>query len=301
MRHPLSEPINRATNDWIRRFELMPDDPAAQQRHEEYGWFTGRTYPHASREVLEVATYFVAWLFLADDQLDETDLGRELDRVASLHARFGAVLSGASPRPDDAKLTHALHDVRTRFVEIASPAWVDRFCHDTIGYFEANRWECENRRRQHIPSLAEYIAMRPYTGAVIPCFDIILLTNAIDLPERIHDHPLVEATLLTANRIICYSNDILSLSKEIRHGDVYNLVILIQHEQGCSREEAIARATRLHDAELATYLDLERSLTSFEAPIATQLASLTAGLRAWIRANYDWSERAARYKDVSAA
>ncbi|AKT38621.1 terpene synthase family protein [Chondromyces crocatus] len=295
--HPLAEPINRATIDWTHRVGIMPTEPAAQRRHEEYGWFGGRIYPTASEEQLDLASCFLAWLFLADDQLDETLLGRETTQVAHLHTRFDSILGGAHARPDDVPLVHALEDILVRLAKLASAPLLERFCRDVSAYFEANRWECENRRRHNVPCVAEYVAMRPFTGAVIPCFDLIYLTNQVDLPERLHAHPLVQATQLAANRVICYSNDILSLGKEIRHGDVNNLVILIQHEQRCSLNDALHRAAALHDAELATYLSLERSLTAFEEPVASHLARLTAGLRSWMRANGDWSERAARYKD----
>ncbi|MGX9291388.1 terpene synthase family protein [Bacillus sp. A015] len=63
-----------------------------------------------------------------------------------------------------------------------------------------------------------------------------------------------------ANKIINLTNDIMSLRKELRLGDVHNLVIRIREQTQICLEEAIDEVKRMHDDELKQYLKLEQEL-----------------------------------------
>jgi hypothetical protein len=65
------------------------------------------------------------------------------------------------------------------------------------------------------------------------------------------------------NNVVCWSNDIVYLEKELRRNDVHNLVIVLQCHVGRTLEEAVTLATRRHDDEIQASMDLEaRVLTS---------------------------------------
>lgn len=291
-----AEAVNRGTIAWAGRYDLMPRAAAARGRHEEYGYIAARVYPNAPAEALQVASDFVAWLFFADDQNDETDVGCRLSWMKGLHGRFGAALEGHGPASGDGPLCHALHDILSRASRRAPEGWMGRFSRSLLEYFAASRWECENRRLSLVPSPATYLAMRPFTGAVYACFDLFAVTDALHLPAAVHDHPVVQALRLRANNVIGTCNDILSVEKELSHGDVHNLVLAIRHDQRCSLQEAIQRAAAWHDAEVGAYLALEPCMPSFGSAVDADLARYAGGLRAWMRGNLDWSLASARYR-----
>lgn len=291
-----AEAVNKGTIAWACRYDLMPRAPAEKRRHEEYGHIAARVYPNAPAEALQVASDFVAWLFFADDQNDETDVGCRLSWMKELHARFGAVLEGHGPTSQDRPLCHALHDLVSRASRRAPAGWMGRFSRSMLEYFAASRWECENRRLSVVPSPATYLAMRPFTGAVYACFDLFAVTDALHLPAAVHDHPVVQALRLRANNVIGVCNDILSVEKELSHGDVHNLVLAIRHDQRCTLQEAIHRAAAWHDAEVGAYLALEPCMPSFGSAVDADLARYAGGLRAWMRGNLDWSLASARYR-----
>jgi hypothetical protein len=291
-----ADAVNRGTIAWACRYGFMPNTPAERRRHEEYGQFAARVYPNAPFESLQIASDFIAWLFFADDQNDETDAGCRIDWMTALHARFGAVLGGERPTSQDEPLCHALHDLRTRASQRAPACWMGQFSRSVLEYFAASRWECENRRLGIAPTPATYLAMRPFTGAVYTCFDLFAITDGLYLPDAVREHPVVQALRLRANNVICVCNDILSIQKELQHGDVHNLVLAIQQEQDCTLQEALERAVTWHDAEVVAYLTLERRLPSFGSAVDAELARYAGCLRAWMRGSLDWSRASARYR-----
>lgn len=291
-----AEAVNQGTIAWAHRYGLMPSAPAERCRHEEYGHFAARVYPNAPAEALQLASDFIAWLFFVDDQNDETDAGCQIHWMQELHARFGAMLEGDKPADQDHALCHALHDLRARASRRAPAGWMGQFSRSVLEYLAASRWECENRRLHLAPSPATYLAMRPFTGAVYPCFDLFAITDGLRLPGAVHEHPVIQALRLRANNVISACNDILSIEKELLHDDVHNLVVAIRREQRCSLQEAIERALIWHDAEVVAYLTLEKRLPSFGPSIDAELVRYAGCLRAWMRGNLDWSRDSARYR-----
>ena len=67
---------------------------------------------------------------------------------------------------------------------------------------------------------------------------------------------------LMAINVVCWSNDLLSLAKELQHGDRHNLVIALRTQYRLPLREAINRAAELHNAEVRAFLTLEARLGS---------------------------------------
>jgi 5-epi-alpha-selinene synthase len=99
-----------------------------------------------------------------------------------------------------------------------------------------------------------------------------------------------------ANNVVCWSNDIISLDKEMKRGDVHNLVLALRCEHQLVLQEAIDHAGELHDAEVRAFIDLEPRLPSFGAAVDAELARYVVILRSWMRGNLDWSHASGRYR-----
>jgi len=91
-----------------------------------------------------------------------------------------------------------------------------------------------------------------------------------------------------ANRAICWSNDLFSIHKELAHGDVHNLAIVLQHESALSIGDAVAAAVRMHD-------DAIRQFERDEPGLPPAMHRFVDALKGWVRANLDWSIETGRY------
>jgi 5-epi-alpha-selinene synthase len=100
------------------------------------------------------------------------------------------------------------------------------------------------------------------------------------------------------NNVISWANDIVSLEKERRQGDVHNLAIILSHERNLSLQAAVNQVGALHDDEVGAFIALARRLPSFTPTIDADLQRYVSGMRFWMRANLDWSLDAVRYQSL---
>lgn len=287
--------VGKGTIEWAGRHGLLTE-PNQRYRLEavRVGWLIARTNPTTSLEALQLLADWCTWLFLQDDQCDERGIGKDPDAVAAIHGRSYEVLAGASLRRDDRPLTRALVDLRQRFLARARPGWMDRFLHSVASSFRASIWEAGNRAQGIIPDMDSYLDHRPFTGGVYTLVETIELTEQLGLPYEIYENPYIQKLVRRAVNVVCWSNDIVSLAKEIKQGDVHNLVLVLQHRYGISLQDAIHRAAELHDAEVRAFMELEANLPTFGAydPALYHYVMLQ---KAWMKGNLDWSYMSGRY------
>lgn len=300
--NPHAAAVQHDTVAWVRHFQLVRSDAASQRFHAaKFGWLAARAYPRADFDELALASHWNVWLFMLDDQCDEGGIGKDPARLGVLFASLLGILQRPPTDPPPGALASALHDLWRRMRARAAPAWRLRFIKDAADYFTACLWEAANRAAGRTPTVQDYIAQRPLTGGLITDVDLIDLTEHIDLPEAVRLHPTIQRLTSMANNVVCWSNDLISLAKEIRHGDVHNLVLAIQHERRCDLPEAMARAAALHDHEVAGFLSLERRIPSWGPAIDMDLARYIAVLRSWMRGNLDWAFETGRYRPPASA
>jgi 5-epi-alpha-selinene synthase len=299
--NPHAKAAQQHNLEWAQRLRLAA--PADYQHFyaSNFAGLAARTYPNAPCEELMIVADWCTWLFLQDDDCDEASVGAEPTQLAARHARFRQILRGAEVTTEDLPLTHALFDLRQRMRRRTTAVWMQRFSDSVGDYLDANIWEATNRQARRTPDVATYLAKRPFTGAMYACLDLIDLTEGIDLPAAVRCHREVRRLSLMAINVVCWSNDILSLAKELQHGDLHNLVIALCAQYKLTLREAINRAAELHNAEVRAFLILEAHLPSFGKSVDAELRRYVAVLRAWMRGNLDWTLAAIRYRPANSA
>jgi hypothetical protein len=96
------------------------------------------------------------------------------------------------------------------------------------------------------------------------------------------EHPDVQRLTSMTNNVISWANDIVSLEKELRQGDVHNLALILSHERKLSLQAAVDQVGALHDAEVYAFMALARRLPSFTPAIDADLQRYVSGMRFWI-------------------
>ena len=188
-----------------------------------------------------------------------------------------------------------MYDLRERIRARAAPGAMARCVQSVEEFFAACVWEATNRKQGITPDVATYIKMRPFSGGLYTYINLIEIIEQITLPRRVREHPTVQRLTLTANNVVCWTNDIVSLAKELKQGDVHNLVLALQHKHRLTLQEAMDRAAALHAAEVRAFIDLELRLPSFGTVLDSQVKAYSSVLRSWMRGNLDWSYTSGRY------
>ncbi len=295
--NPHAEAAEQHSLAWAKRFGIIT--PAAYQRlcAANFGILAARTYPTAPREELLIVSDWLVWVFLKDDQ----ELGQRTEDLAALHAKFLSILEGADPTGRDVPFIHALADLRLRVQRRMSPRQMRFFIQTVRDYLTSVVWETANRATGVAPDVATFMHQRQYVSGVYTMLMFIELCERIELPPNLRGASVVRRLNRLTNNVIAWSNDLFSLEKELRHGELFNLPSALRSEYGLTLQAAVARAAEMHNAEMRAFLELESSLPSFGAVADAMLKRYVAGLRSWMRGNFDWSQTTERYRSLAQA
>lgn len=293
IKQPHGEVVAEVT-DWLTMFGLGPA-PSYLRKYMAQGFtsLASTLHPQASREWEVALGKWYCWAFLHDDRCDASELGRQPARIKALTDRLAALFAGATVHPEDEPLGHALIDLRGDLLMLGGAAWFAELSTELGHYFAALQWEAHNRAAATTPSVSRYLEMRPVTVG-LRIDDLFSRADKVAMPERSDGQPLLELTRL-ANELVCWSNDLVSLDKELQQGDVHNLVQVLQHEYGLSLQEAVEQAKQQHDETLHDYLDAEQSVRQ-KFKDWRDLELYLELLRARIRGIHDWAIVSGRYR-----
>jgi hypothetical protein len=287
------EETQEFTNQWACHFRFLPNETALGRFSRiKVGCLTNRGYCGAPVEMLKLVSCWLSYTFFLDDQAEKIV---DPEQLQSFCSRFVGFLQSPSNCEGKGPLFEALGNLWGQSLSLApSATWSQRFIRDLSEYFQSNIWEASNKQQNRIPSLAEYLHYRQYTVAVYVYFDLYELAHQINLPENV---PEVSELTRTANNIISWFNDIISLQKELSSNDVHNLVLVLRNEMQCSLQEAMDRAVHMHNLEMKKFLELERSVRNDAkfSEYSSEINRYLDGLRTCIRGNVDWSHESGRY------
>ena len=296
-----ADEVHRGTAGWARRLGLLPDEEARQLFDVTgLGRLVARTHPDSSLEDLRLISDWYAWLFLQDDVRDEAEVGRRPGELSEVDARFLDLLEGAEPTEQDAPLAQALHDLSRRLgarlrQNGLSDVWMRRFVRVVEEHLDATLWEAANRARGTAPDLKTYVRMRPLTGGLSIVDELVEIVEGTHLPQEVRDQASVRRLTDASHNVTCWANDVLSLEKELRHGEVNNLVMVLRDAEGLGLQEAVDRAVAMHDAEVDAFVGLSGNLP-VRAGRRRQARALCLVPRGPDEGVLDWSLETGRYR-----
>jgi hypothetical protein len=300
--HPQVEQVHEHTFAWARGHRLLQRERAIRRFHaSRFAWLAARVHARAHFEELALTNDFFTWLFLLDDQFDDSSAGRQPERMQVVVDRLLAVLDikrASHVQPLRGPVADALVDLWERARPLTTPDWRRRFAGHLRDYLQAYLWETGNRARGETPELARYIQMRQDAGAMHLALDYIDLAEHVELPSEIYEGTLMQALLLAINNIVCWQNDIVSVEKEMAHGDFSNLVLVLCKAYEYSLQEAVERANELITAEIRLFEHLCRCTRDLLPGHQQEIEKYLASMRAWIRGNLDWSLESLRFREI---
>lgn len=294
---PFAEKVDQHTFRWLHKYDLLQSQEMyAKFKKFKFAWMTARTYPYADYEFLCIANNLYSWLFVLDDQLDnikpETNSVREKTFLQKFIADFTRILRyDKMVSPDEGgNILASLSDFWGHMLKISSASWQSQFALSFKATFEAAVWEAVNAKKNRLPDVEQYMGLRPFFSGANLGTDMIEVATKVSLPIYILQNEKFQKLVDLARRVVCWANDLFSLSKELAHGDEHNLVIVLMNERGIPLEEAISEAAKVHNREVRQFIELKYKLPSFgDKKIDDDIRRYLDALEVMVRGFFDWS------------
>jgi hypothetical protein len=295
--NPHVEVAHERTLAWAKHFGLVQSESALRRfLAARFAWLTARAYPTVGEDELVLINEWLVWLFLFDDQFDDSPYAWQSEHIQQVLQVYISVVTHAQRHKGPA--VEAFYDLCERSFQGMSLTWKTRLSFHLVHYFETYLWTAHNRAQGIVPDHKSYIARRQHSGGMTLAFDLIEFAHHIELPEELLRTEPFQILTSTTNNVVCWSNDIFSLQKERARGDVNNLVVIVQHEDGVSFQEAVERVHKMVVQQVKLFEAAEQALPVCSPQLGQAVTLFLDGLKAWMRANLDWSLETQRYSQV---
>ncbi|MFD9624037.1 terpene synthase family protein [Streptomyces virginiae] len=302
--NPMGREADQHSRRWARKCGLvLTEESDRRLAATRPGMLAAHCYPSASLPNLRVLADWMTWLFSLDDQVDEGPLGRHPDLLERAFAGGVACLENSDAAHAKNPLWIALHDLVRRFSKRIPEGLEYRFRHHVMDYFRACVWQAAHRQGA-IPDLETFPQMRRDAGAIMPSFDLIEFSVGAALPTELYYSATYQRLLISAANVVCWTNDVMTVEKEMARGDDQNLILVVQKNKGISLDAATADVIRRIRDQIKRFLKAEEELphTLDELLMGDgqrdTVARCVALLRAWMRGHVDWGQVTARYLEI---
>lgn len=276
--------------EWAVGADLL-GTPGLRSRFQQarFGECAAYVYPDAPD--LLIYAKWCAWLFIADDEFDENRAPQEggIDKGV-----LGFLpLDGAPSTEPASAVTRALVELWAEISREMSAELRDRFRHHVDQYCRSYGNEVARARTGTAPSLAAYIDLRRNSGAVETCIDLIERQKAAAVAVTPETDPMITMLRTATNDVVCWSNDVASVSKEVGHGELNNLVAVLRQETDSDWKKAEVLAARMASTRTRDFDALQRNLLSIDR--SPETAMFVEGLKHWIAGSLAWHLTSPRY------
>ncbi|KAF9465679.1 terpenoid synthase [Collybia nuda] len=281
--------------DWASSFKLFPADRQRAFQAIIPGLLGSMAYPNHSREHFRTACDLMGILFAVDEVSDR--LGPGEARVVA-DAMMDALRHPEKKRDaTEPRLAEMLRSFWVRALGTASNTTVRRFVKSYEDYVRAMTQEAQDRQHKSVrKSMAEYLDLRRYTGAIKPSFDCLLLP--LEISDALLDSPAVKELEMIAIELIAVANDIVSFNVEQARGDIHNLVIvLMDGDEKLGVQAAMDMVGDWYRQRCRDFIEGLKRLPSVDGGDYEVLClhQYAWGLGNWVTANYEWSFESHRF------
>lgn len=287
---PYAVEIQSSTIDWAKKINVLNETTTIEKyKKQNIGYLASRAQPYDSFLDVRLASEYLLLFCMLDDYSDlvtnPLDFKDYSDRIIS-------ILKG-NPTDKDNFLS-GWEDWWER-VKVGTPIdWQNRITESITKCFEAMTLEIGQQFKNQIPKVHDYINNRQHSGSVLVCFDLIERGGKRYLPIEARSNLFMDL-ITSAGKITNWTNDILSLEKELRDGEMHNLVISVQKHSQISMQESLDYVKKMLNTEINKYNELKKHLLNLNNPYKEKLKQYIYYLETGVRGNYEWSMRTKRF------
>lgn len=297
LRYPFSHALNpdaaemeEILHSWINtHYSFLPEKVKYKYLHTGMGHCGGCTYPKASLTQLKTICRFFIWAFTVDDLYEFSSVAQiqTIEDISMLALREGHYTSNDP-------LYNQLPTLREDLIAIGSEEWLrGRFCDSLALYFKGIKEALEYRKTKIFPSMEAFTAIRLNDVNVFPMINLAEAITGTVLPDAVIKDAALERLKMLTCRILTWANDYFSAHLE-QGKDVFNLVLMTQHHQKCSLEEAYTELVKIHNEDVSEFCSIAGNLPDYPAynkPVRQYVENLELMIAGYLHWTLELTER----------
>ncbi|NSL90361.1 hypothetical protein ECE50_026295 [Chitinophaga sp. Mgbs1] len=253
--NPYAAAAESKIGGWIEAYYgFLPEKVKKKYMHTGVGLAAGCMFPRANAEQLTAICRFFLWAFIVDDSFEYA----MVEEIRQIRGNALPIMRGHQAKPATA-LYQQLPLLRRELLSFSSEAWINRFCNSLDGYFDGVEMEIPYRVNMKYPDFETFYAIRERAVNVEPLVNLAEAITGTIIPGAILAHPTLQQLSQLTCRILSWCNDLFSAHLE-KGNDVLNLVLMIEHVQNCTLDEAYRKALSIHDGDVASFSALRTNL-----------------------------------------
>lgn len=289
---------------WMVEMGLTADPEANEEQFRDWklGECAAWMFPSGTAEGVALAADLMGWYFAPFDDQFDGELGKNPANAAKiiedlleiLHLPEGAPLRAQYP------VAVAFADLWWRSCRQMSSAWRQRAAHHWKQYLVGQLAEVVNRRHRRKLDADSHLRQRAATTSVRVLFDLIESTAGFELSDRAWYMPVLDEIRQLNVEIVSIRNDLVSAEKEEAAGDLdNNLLLILEHQEGYSRLEAVDELRRMTHERFARVLELETHVGKMDDVLFPKerfaLRRYMQGLHDMNAGDDEWEHTSGRY------
>lgn len=305
--YPDVDILRQRVFEWFRSYGMLNADAAVQKHLSADIAGLGGSWYDAPVENILLPTCAPILAAMIDDQVDGA-LDRRPDLVAQLVNDLNSVMY-TDPHVfsfPDAAVVQAFSGLWAGSAQGMSARWTAHLRSAWEQYYNAYIVETHNRFSGSMMKIDEYIPFRRESGYMYVGIAYLEQVQGFEVPPALRAMPQIRELHNICCDVISIANDIHSLEKEEKRGEIHNIAILLQHERHCSRHEAIDTTCKMIHEWCERFFVLENEIPvicqSFRLPeeITTAVQAHVTGLGKLIGGYCAWGRTTRRYHAYNA-
>ncbi|ALR30925.1 hypothetical protein ATE47_10460 [Chryseobacterium sp. IHB B 17019] len=239
---------------------------ATREKYKRHGLASAAAYMSPTTtdlSRLRPITLLMIWMTLFDDYYEFCPK----DKLEPIRDHIINIILGKQPDSDDIGLVRQAAQMVKELRTFMPDFWMERFANSFYRYVTYGLMEeipYKLAKIKHYPPLAVLLPIREYSVAMHPYLDMLDVSLGFILSANLYNHPIIQRFRAITARLAVIQNDFASLEKEKALGaEVFNIVLVIQHEYKISLEEAINKSLHIHDEYVREMDALHAALPDF--------------------------------------
>ncbi|KAI0383154.1 terpenoid synthase [Hypomontagnella monticulosa] len=271
--------------------------------------FGASWWPFAPYDALRIGTHLGMWLFAWDDETDSIEYStviHDWDTASAFRQETVEYLRQSLSKDPNPNLSEISTDpiitffrpIGEAFARASNDRQIKGFLDELLFYMKMCGEEQRFQLTDQFPTIEEYLRIRMGSGGARVCMSTIEYGYGITLPEEVVKDRTMQQVLHEASLVICITNDILSVKKEVEQSQVDSLVPLLCLQLG-SIQEAMNRAAEMVRSAIERLDAGEKQILdrySSTPEVQEDIRKFIDGCKYACMANLNWSLVSGRYK-----